>query len=199
MPPASPEGLVTLATDSDSNTTGSSPHADAGPPSGGAVWSGALFLTLVGAGLVLLTRVVVVPWVESANGWVIPQDLWTPSPLRVRSPTATCSTCTSRWWAAPATRTRRDSRSCSRHSWRSATTSISSATTSSRIAIRPCSSFSVRPRRSSACSRSCSSPVARSRTPPAPGSGACRGASSSSRRGRPSPGSIRRTRSCARC
>ncbi len=40
----------------------------------------AVVLGLVGAGLVLLTRVVIVPWVESANAWVIPQDVWTPLP-----------------------------------------------------------------------------------------------------------------------
>lgn len=40
----------------------------------------ALILTLAAGGLVLLTRVVIVPWIESVNAWVIPQDVWTPLP-----------------------------------------------------------------------------------------------------------------------
>jgi len=41
---------------------------------------GALVFSLVGVGLVLLTRIVVVPWIESANAWVVPPDCWTPLP-----------------------------------------------------------------------------------------------------------------------
>lgn len=39
---------------------------------------GALVLGLVAAGLVLLTRVVLVPWIEGVHAWVIPPDAWTP-------------------------------------------------------------------------------------------------------------------------
>jgi hypothetical protein len=38
----------------------------------------ALFLGVVAAGLALLSRIVVLPWFESASGWVIPTDLWVP-------------------------------------------------------------------------------------------------------------------------
>jgi hypothetical protein len=40
-------------------------------------WS-ALCFALLGAALVLLTRVVIVPWVESADGWVVPRDAFVP-------------------------------------------------------------------------------------------------------------------------
>jgi hypothetical protein len=40
----------------------------------------ALALTLAGIGLVLLLYVVIVPWIESVNAWVISQDAWTPLP-----------------------------------------------------------------------------------------------------------------------
>jgi hypothetical protein len=39
---------------------------------------GALAFALVGAGLVLLTRLVVVPWMQHVDAWVIPTDAWVP-------------------------------------------------------------------------------------------------------------------------
>jgi hypothetical protein len=39
---------------------------------------GALALALLGAGLVLLTRLVIVPWAEHVNAWDVPTDAWTP-------------------------------------------------------------------------------------------------------------------------
>jgi hypothetical protein len=42
--------------------------------------AGTLTLALVGAALVLLTRVVILPWIESVNAWVISTDCWTPLP-----------------------------------------------------------------------------------------------------------------------
>jgi hypothetical protein len=38
----------------------------------------ALCFALLGAALVLLTRVLIVPWVESADGWVVPRDAFVP-------------------------------------------------------------------------------------------------------------------------
>ncbi len=35
-------------------------------------------LAVAGAGVALLTRIVIVPWLESVPGWVIPTDAWTP-------------------------------------------------------------------------------------------------------------------------
>ncbi len=40
----------------------------------------AAVLTVVGVALVVLTRVVILPWIESVNNWVISQDVWTPLP-----------------------------------------------------------------------------------------------------------------------
>jgi len=40
----------------------------------------ALAFTLAGTGLLLLLYLVIVPWVESVNAWVISQDAWTPLP-----------------------------------------------------------------------------------------------------------------------
>jgi hypothetical protein len=39
---------------------------------------GAVALGLLGVGLVLLSRLVIVPWLESVHGWVVPTDVWTP-------------------------------------------------------------------------------------------------------------------------
>jgi hypothetical protein len=40
--------------------------------------AGTLTLALLGAALVLLTRAVIVPWIEGVNAWVVPVDAWTP-------------------------------------------------------------------------------------------------------------------------
>jgi hypothetical protein len=42
--------------------------------------TGALTLALVSAALVLFARVVILPWIESVNAWVVPIDCWTPLP-----------------------------------------------------------------------------------------------------------------------
>jgi hypothetical protein len=39
---------------------------------------GACVLALIAAGLALLSRLVVLPWAEHVNAWVIPGDAWTP-------------------------------------------------------------------------------------------------------------------------
>ncbi len=69
-----------LATRSPDAPTDADPDALAAREARAATRRGAVVLTLVAAGLVLLTRVVIVPWVESANAWVIPQDVWTSLP-----------------------------------------------------------------------------------------------------------------------
>jgi hypothetical protein len=46
-------------------------------PARSVVWS-ALWFALLGVVVVMVTRMLVVPWVESADGWVIPRDAFVP-------------------------------------------------------------------------------------------------------------------------
>jgi len=70
---------VKLATNARGNTAPRRPATEA-PTHGAWPVAGTLTLAFVGAALVLLTRVVILPWIESVNAWVIPADCWTPLP-----------------------------------------------------------------------------------------------------------------------